>query len=226
MYQNSEDLNAPEHYGKPSNKRWNKQTEMLYSLFCKYYSKEPKKVWPSLIDSHSFMQTLTNQKSRTVSSWLLIGLNLHGRMSINQKRSHFWDPYCKLSFCLLYLFCSVWFIWRVLPGSGMVVFRLLTHTVLNTLNKTKTAINTPKEDDVHRRHFYLRISQGKQKKSRVRLTMICTWGDMLFIEHFNAFRRLFSLPGTRIAWTLDPYCSRISKPIVHKPANMEELSSL
>ena len=30
-----------------------------------------------LINSHSFMQTLTNQKSTTVSSWLLIGLNLH-----------------------------------------------------------------------------------------------------------------------------------------------------
>ena len=171
------------------------------------------------------MQTLTNQKSRTVSSWLLIGLNLHGKMWINKKRSHFWDPYCKLSFCLLYfvLFDSFDVFCR---AQAWFVFRLLTHTVLNTLNKTKTAINTPKEDDVHRRHFYLRISQGKQKKSRVRLTMICTWGDMLFIEHFNAFRRLFSLPGTRIAWTLDPYCSRISKPIVHKPANMEELSSL
>ena len=35
------------------------------------------KVWPPLISSHSFMQTLTNQKWRTVSSWLLIGLNLH-----------------------------------------------------------------------------------------------------------------------------------------------------
>ena len=40
------------------------------------------------------MKTLTNQKSRTVSSWLLFGLNLHERMWINQKRSHFWAPCC------------------------------------------------------------------------------------------------------------------------------------
>ena len=53
------------------------------------------KVWPPLINSHSFMQTLTNQKSRKGSSWLLIGLNLHKRMCINQKRSHFWVPCCK-----------------------------------------------------------------------------------------------------------------------------------
>ena len=45
-------------------------------------------VWPPLINSHSFMQKLTNQKSRTVSSWLLIGLNLHKRMWINQKWSN------------------------------------------------------------------------------------------------------------------------------------------
>jgi len=51
-------------------------------------------VWPSLISSHSFMQTLTNQKSRTVSSWLLIGLNLHERMWMNKKRSLFWAPCC------------------------------------------------------------------------------------------------------------------------------------
>ena len=43
-----------------------------------------------LLNSHSFMQTLTNQMSRTVSSWPLIGLKLHVRMWINQKRSHFW----------------------------------------------------------------------------------------------------------------------------------------
>ena len=62
---------------------------------CLYitYSNEPK-VWPPLINSHSFIQTLTNQKSRTVSSWLLIGLNLHERMWINYKRSHFWAPCC------------------------------------------------------------------------------------------------------------------------------------
>ena len=33
-----------------------------------------------LIISHPFMQTLTNQKSRTVSSWFLTGLNLHETM--------------------------------------------------------------------------------------------------------------------------------------------------
>ena len=49
-----------------------------------YYSKEPKCVTSSTaINSHSFMQTLTNQKSRTVSSWLLIGLNLYERIRIN-----------------------------------------------------------------------------------------------------------------------------------------------
>ena len=45
--------------------------------------------------SRSFMQTLTNQKSSTVSSWLLIGLNLYERMQINQKRYHFLAPCCK-----------------------------------------------------------------------------------------------------------------------------------
>ena len=38
---------------------------------------------PPLINSHSFMQTLTNQMWRTVSNWLLIGLNLYERMCIN-----------------------------------------------------------------------------------------------------------------------------------------------
>ena len=52
------------------------------------------KVWTPLINSHSFMQTLTNQKSRTVSSWLLIGLNFYEGMWIIQKRSHFWAPCC------------------------------------------------------------------------------------------------------------------------------------
>ena len=52
------------------------------------------KVWLPLINSHYFMQTLTNQKSRTVSSWLLIGWNLYERMWINKKRSHFWAPCC------------------------------------------------------------------------------------------------------------------------------------
>ena len=43
------------------------------------------KVSPSLISSHSFMRTLTNQKSKTVSSGLLIGLNLYERMWISKK---------------------------------------------------------------------------------------------------------------------------------------------
>ena len=51
-------------------------------------ARKPKE-WPPLINSPYFMQKLTNQKSRTVSSWLLIGLNLHKRMWINQKQSHF-----------------------------------------------------------------------------------------------------------------------------------------
>ena len=42
------------------------------------------------------MQTLTNQKSKTVCSWLLTGLNLYERMWINQKQSHFWAPGCNL----------------------------------------------------------------------------------------------------------------------------------
>ena len=70
------------------------------------------KVWPPLINSHSFMQTLTNQKLRTVSSWLLIGLNLPKKMWINQKRSHFWALCCNklnyyLSFFLNFLFTSL-----------------------------------------------------------------------------------------------------------------------
>ena len=67
-----------------------KKIEFLWKGFT---ARSPK-VWPPLINSHSFMHTLTNQKSRTVSSWLLIGLNLHERMWINQKRSHFWAPCC------------------------------------------------------------------------------------------------------------------------------------
>ena len=47
-----------------------------------YFSKRPK-VWPPLINTHSFIKALTNQRSRTVSSWLLIGLNLHERTWIN-----------------------------------------------------------------------------------------------------------------------------------------------
>ena len=74
------------------------EIEMLYifnifSYLTNSFCLSPK-VWPSLINSHSFMKALTNQKSRTVSNWLLIGLNLP-RMRINWKRSHFWAPCCK-----------------------------------------------------------------------------------------------------------------------------------
>ncbi len=59
------------------------------------------KVWPPLINSHSFMQPRSNQKPRTGSSWLLIGWWLHERMWINLKRwSHFWAPCCKYNFLL------------------------------------------------------------------------------------------------------------------------------
>ena len=67
-----------------------------YQIDC--HSKEPKSVWPPLINSHSFMQTLANQKSRSVSSWLLIGLNLYKRMWITQKWSHFWAQCCNRPF--------------------------------------------------------------------------------------------------------------------------------
>ena len=56
-----------------------------------FTAKSPK-VWPPLINQFTFMQTLTNQMSRKVSSWLLIGLNLHVRMRINQNRSHIGPP--------------------------------------------------------------------------------------------------------------------------------------
>ena len=74
------------------------EIEMLYifnifSYLTNSFCLSPK-VWPSLINSHSFMKALTNQKSRTVSSWLLIRLNLP-RTWINWKRSHFWAPCCK-----------------------------------------------------------------------------------------------------------------------------------
>ena len=57
----------------------------LWGLSCLVVitARSPK-LWAPLINSHSFMQRLTNPKSRTVSSWLLIGLNLHERMWINQ----------------------------------------------------------------------------------------------------------------------------------------------
>ena len=55
------------------------------------------------------MQTLTDQKSRTVCSWLLIGLNLRKIMWINQKRSHFWAPCCNVTmyFLLLWTYKSI-----------------------------------------------------------------------------------------------------------------------
>ena len=74
------------------------EIEMLYifnifSYLTNSFCLNPK-MRPPLINSHSFMKALTNQKSRTVSSWLLIGLNLP-RMWINWKWSHFWAPCCK-----------------------------------------------------------------------------------------------------------------------------------
>ena len=61
-----------------------------------YPSARSPKVWPPLINSHSFMQTLTSQKWRIVFSWLLIGLILHETMGINQKRSNFGAPCCNI----------------------------------------------------------------------------------------------------------------------------------
>ena len=46
------------------------------NLFWFHFSKEPK----SVTSLNYFIQTLTSQKSRTVSNWLLIGLHLHERM--------------------------------------------------------------------------------------------------------------------------------------------------
>ena len=68
-------------------KQTNKQT-------AKRFTARSPKVWTPLGNSHSFMQTLTNQNSRTASSWLLIGFNLYERMWKNRKRSHFWAPCC------------------------------------------------------------------------------------------------------------------------------------
>ena len=68
-------------YGRPSTNEL-----CLISILLTAIARRPK-VWPPLINSHFLMQTLTNHKSRTVSSWLLIRLNLFQRMWINQKRS-------------------------------------------------------------------------------------------------------------------------------------------
>ena len=59
---------------------WSQRFKTWKKLFfwqpnCSFTARSPKG-WPPVINSNSFMQTLTNQKLRTVSSWLLIGLNL------------------------------------------------------------------------------------------------------------------------------------------------------
>jgi len=59
---------------------WSQRFKTWKKLFfwqptCSFTARSPKG-WPPVINSHSFMQKLINQKSRTVSSWLLIGLNL------------------------------------------------------------------------------------------------------------------------------------------------------
>ena len=87
---------------------------MLDCMVCgrlDYLQVRSLKVWPPLINSHSFTQTLTNQKSKTVSSWLLIGLNLYERMWINQKLSHCWAP-CRKSWLaeMLEFVYLAWFI--------------------------------------------------------------------------------------------------------------------
>ena len=87
--------------GKKSVKKSPARSEFFCCLIV-IRAKSPK-VWPPLINSHSFVQTLTNQKPRTVSSWLLIKLNLYERMWLRKKRPHFWAPYCKPVNCFLLL---------------------------------------------------------------------------------------------------------------------------
>ena len=53
-------------------------------------------MWPPLINSNSFMQTLTNQKSRTVSSWLLIGPICTKNVNTSKASSNVWAPCCNL----------------------------------------------------------------------------------------------------------------------------------
>ena len=84
-------------------------------------------VRPPLINSHSFMQTLTNQMWRTVSSWLLIGLNLYERMWINQKWSHFWAPCCNRPFAW---WCHFTTMTRILASDWI-------KSVCNYVNKSK-----------------------------------------------------------------------------------------
>ena len=63
---------------------------------CTVLTARSIKAWSPVMNSHSVMPKLTNQKLRKVSSWLLIGLNLHERMWINQKPSHFCTPCCNV----------------------------------------------------------------------------------------------------------------------------------
>ena len=63
---------------------------------CNVLTARSIKAWSPVMNSHSVMPKLTNQKLRKVSSWLLIGLNLHERMWINQKPSHFCTPCCNV----------------------------------------------------------------------------------------------------------------------------------
>ena len=52
---------------------------MMMMMMIMIFSTRSLKEWPPLINSHSF---ISNQKSRTVSRWLLTGLNLCERMWI------------------------------------------------------------------------------------------------------------------------------------------------
>ena len=88
--------------GKKSVKKSAARSEFFCCLMVITGKLSPK-VWPPLINSHSFVQTLTNQKPRTVSSWLLIQLNLYERMWISQKPPHFWAPCYKPLNCFLFL---------------------------------------------------------------------------------------------------------------------------
>ena len=69
---------------------------MRMMMMMMIFSTRSLKEWPPLINSHSFMQTLSNQKSRTVSRWLLTGLNLCERMWIIESVYTFGllTPYC------------------------------------------------------------------------------------------------------------------------------------
>ena len=68
------------------------------------------KVWPSLISSHSFMQTLTNQKSKTVSSGLLIGLNLYEGKWISETNGHTFRllAVSKQAWSITDIYCNAW----------------------------------------------------------------------------------------------------------------------